>query len=433
MSQKMEISAATLCTQNGTKIPQPLTGAQQHLKQDGDSRPKLAMIDGNCKTTTKLDDSKKLASFSTERTGMSMKVAQEGRTKENKRPSQNLSCADTTTISLNTTSRSSKRKPIVRLSRLKPPKILDTTKVELSSLGPDCQPDLNSIPQLYMADGPDMNDSDDPQQCTAYIHNIYQSLLCAEKQNSFRISQDLLSQQREVNTNHRTLLVNWMVAVHEQFKLSLDTLHISVDILDRYLQKMPVTKKKLQLVGITAMFIAAKYEEIYHPSISEFVYISSGLYSMEQIREMEIRVLRTLEYQLGKPNPLTFLRRYSKLLMTTTHVHNLAKYFIEACYLSTDCRSLLPSQLAVGALLLAATAVQGNLKQLWGPIMQKYTWYSNKRASMFMTEVVRQMKIYFKLLSSKSAAVKEKYSEGYYNVASLPWLQDTINNFTLHS
>lgn len=78
-------------------------------------------------------------------------------------------------------------------------------------------------------------------------------------------------------------------------------------------QDNPVPKKQLQLVGVTAMFLASKYEEMYPPEISDFAYVTDRAYTTAQIRDMEMKILRVLKFQLGRPLPLQFLRRASKI------------------------------------------------------------------------------------------------------------------------
>ena len=90
-----------------------------------------------------------------------------------------------------------------------------------------------------------------------------------------------------------------------------------------------VPRSKLQLVGVAAMFLVSKIEEIYAPSISDFVYITDNAYTTLEIRQMELDVLRTLDFNLGKPLPLHFLRRNSKAAGVDAKQHNFAKFFME--------------------------------------------------------------------------------------------------------
>lgn len=79
------------------------------------------------------------------------------------------------------------------------------------------------------------------------------------------------------------------------------------------LQVQPVSRRKLQLVGVTAMLVACKYEEMYAPEVGDFAYITDNAFSKSQILEMERVVLKSLKFQLGRPLPLHFLRRASKV------------------------------------------------------------------------------------------------------------------------
>ena len=71
----------------------------------------------------------------------------------------------------------------------------------------------------------------------------------------------------------RAVLIDWLVEVHQQFSMLQETLYLTIAILDRFLQKSAskISRKSLQLVGVTAMFIASKYEEMYAPEIGEFL------------------------------------------------------------------------------------------------------------------------------------------------------------------
>lgn len=71
-----------------------------------------------------------------------------------------------------------------------------------------------------------------------------------------------------------------------------------------------VNRDRLQLLGVTAMYIASKYEEIYAPDIGDFVYVTDHAYTKENVRQCERDVLSKLGYCLARPTPITFLRRW---------------------------------------------------------------------------------------------------------------------------
>ena len=108
------------------------------------------------------------------------------------------------------------------------------------------------------------------------------------------------------------ILVDWLVQVHSKLRLLQETLYMCVAIMDRYAQAQPVSPKKLPLVGIMALLLASKYEEMFSPNIEDFVYITDNAYTSSQIREMETLILKELKFELGRPLPLHFLRRASK-------------------------------------------------------------------------------------------------------------------------
>ena len=89
----------------------------------------------------------------------------------------------------------------------------------------------------------------------------------------------------------RAILVDWLVEVHSKFKLVPETLYLTIDLLDRYLQNEPVKRAKLQQVGVTCLFIWSKYEEIHPPEIADLVYITDRSSSRDDIIATEINIL----------------------------------------------------------------------------------------------------------------------------------------------
>jgi hypothetical protein len=81
---------------------------------------------------------------------------------------------------------------------------------------------------------------------------------------------DVQASDVDLHTLHdrpmRTTLIDWLLQVHMRYHMLPETLWIAVNVIDRFLSNRVVSLVKFQLVGVTAMFIAAKYEEIMAPS-----------------------------------------------------------------------------------------------------------------------------------------------------------------------
>lgn len=77
-----------------------------------------------------------------------------------------------------------------------------------------------------------------------------------------------------------------------------ETLFLTVNLIDRYLSLHQTTRTKLQLVGVAALFIASKYEEIYAPDLKDFVYVCDRAYTKEEILDMESKILLTVQFDL---------------------------------------------------------------------------------------------------------------------------------------
>ena len=148
----------------------------------------------------------------------------------------------------------------------------------------------------------------DPQEAVEVLDEIYAHL--RESERRWLPPKEHLKCQTVVTAEMRGILVDWLVEVAEEYRLSSETLYLSINYIDRYLAVVPIEKAQLQLVGVAAMLIASKYEEIYPPQCDEFVYISDNTYTRDQIFAMETNILVTLDFALTVPTAKVFLRRY---------------------------------------------------------------------------------------------------------------------------
>jgi len=260
----------------------------------------------------------------------------------------------------------------------------------------------------------DTNDADDPQAVTEYVNEIYEHMM--EKEKKDRVDPRFLTNQVDINEKMRAILVDWLVEVHRMFKLLPETLFLAVNLIDRFLEVKPVAREKLQLVGITSMLIASKYEEIYAPECNDFVYISDGAYTKEQILTMEQLILNTLNFNLTHPSPLHFLRRYSKAAGSDYTIHTLCKYLIELMMIDVKLLKYTPSQIAAGSVYIARLMTQKT--PCWTPTLEHYSTYPEAQVhgvAVDMNELLKRAQ------KSSLKAIKKKYSTPKFGqVAEIP-------------
>merc|ERR1712228_57941 len=161
---------------------------------------------------------------------------------------------------------------------------------------------------------------------------------------------DFMGAQKDLNYRMRAVLVDWLIEVHRKFKLLPSTYFLGINMLDRYLAKEQLSRKKLQLLGCTCLWIASKYHEIYAPEMDDFVYISDNAFSTDELTAMEVEVLKALSFELTVPTVMNYAERYSKV---SAHylgksremkiISDLIMYCSEHCVVNYELAQLAPS------------------------------------------------------------------------------------------
>lgn len=192
----------------------------------------------------------------------------------------------------------------------------------------------------------------DPLECSEYASEIYGHLKNTELE--YIAKPGYMKSQSDINEKMRAILIDWLVEVHLKFKLFPETLYLTVNLIDRYLEKENVMRQHLQLVGVTSMLIASKYEEIYAPEVRDFVYITDKAYTKEEILKMEYKMLTKIDFNVTTPSSYRFLERIYKLCPEADErVFNLSRYLIELSLVEYRMLKHHPSMLASAALFLS--------------------------------------------------------------------------------
>jgi hypothetical protein len=206
----------------------------------------------------------------------------------------------------------------------------------------------------------DLEDLDDPLMVAEYVVEIFEYLKKLEI--ATQPNPNYMEQQEDLEWKMRGILVDWLIEVHTRFHLLPETLFLAVNIIDRFLSTKVVQLDRLQLVGVTAMFIASKYEEVLSPHVANFRHVADDGFTEEEILSAERYVLTALNYDLSYPNPMNFLRRISKADNYDIQTRTLGKYLMEISLLDHRFMNYLPSHVAASAMYLARAILE---KGLW--------------------------------------------------------------------
>lgn len=196
----------------------------------------------------------------------------------------------------------------------------------------------------------------DPQDVLEYEQPIHELLL--REQLARQPLGTCLDRQPQLNAKMRAILIDWLVDVAANYKLRPLTLFLTVRLIDQYLDRRPVPRRQLQLVGVAAMLIAAKFEEICPPEVQDFVYITADAYTRDELIEMEIRMLAALEFRISTPTAAHFLERVGRVGRCDARQRNLAQFLIELTLTDYSMSRHLPSHLACSAVIISNCLLQ---------------------------------------------------------------------------
>jgi len=218
-----------------------------------------------------------------------------------------------------------------------------------------------------------------------------------------------LAAQTEVHEKMRTILLDWFIDVGLKFRLHPETFFLAVDIVDRYLALTNVPRSQLQLVGITAVLIAAKYEEMWAMTVQECVSITANTYTKDEVLRMERTVLAALQFKLTVPTPFPLMARLLDVCQADEPLRHAANYYLEHAALSYKHLQFLPSQVANASVFLANLTLQ---REGWTPVLH---YYSRSTPAEFRDCARLLLEFTVLLSTSKYQAIRRKYSNPRYS------------------
>jgi hypothetical protein len=246
-----------------------------------------------------------------------------------------------------------------------------------------------------------------------YLDDIYSSIKKEELDTISSLPFGYLEVQTDINEQMRSILVDWLVEVSVKFKLKLQTLFITVYLIDKYLSVSIITRTKLQLLGVTSMFIACKFEEIYTPHIKDFVYITDKAYSIKEVLNMELDILKSLSFHVVTPTPINFYQLIAKKLDFNTKEIFFGYYLMESFLLEYRYTMYSPSLIAVSTGYIVLKFFNKDHKSLFRHFLSSDCIKTLKECARDICAIVDNSE------NTDLNAAKRKYSSKEYEKVSL--------------
>ncbi|KAL4197439.1 hypothetical protein AMTRI_Chr04g251180 [Amborella trichopoda] len=289
----------------------------------------------------------------------------------------------------------------------------------------DFTADATSTETSYLSCEIEMEDAESPLPCideldvknplavVEYVKDIYSFYRKTEFESC--VPADYMSNQPDINHRMRAILVDWLIEVHYKFEVLHETLFLAINLIDRYLSCQSIARKSLQLVGITGMLLACKYEEVYLPALEDFLVISDRAYTRDDVLKMEKSMLNTLQFKMSVPTPFVFMKRFLKAAESDIKLEMMSFYLMELSMVEYRMLKFSPSLLSAAAVYTGRRILR--LSPLWSNTLKSHTTYTEDK----LQECVKWMEeICQGAGQGKLTSVFRKYSVSKFGgVASL--------------
>ena len=251
-----------------------------------------------------------------------------------------------------------------------------------------------------------------------YFDEIYTNLLLEETKSCKKIEKDYMNKQYDINDKMRAILVDWLIEVHFRFHFKRKTLFQTIQIIDLFLSKKLIQKNEFQLLGVASLLISCKENEIFYPPIEEYVNITDNAYTKKELFNMEIYIMKVLNFEILLPTSEEFYNIISKAFNFNIMQHYLGEYFLDSSLVDYEILKYKPSAIALACayIVMKFYGIKG-YKDLYSPRMIMEDDYPKKT----IKECARTLCVLVKNLSKSTLkATKNKYSSAVFgNVAKL--------------
>lgn len=179
-----------------------------------------------------------------------------------------------------------------------------------------------------------------------YLNDIWKSFIEKEKYNNYSFN-DIINIQIDIKYQMRCILIDWIISLQNKFFKKSSTLFLTINLIDRYLSKKSIHRTKFQLLGVTSLFIAFKYEEIYMKNINDFIDLTARAFDKAEILSMEKTIINLVEFNLDLPLSNDFFDLLSTVYKFDKKEYNFGCFLLEAFLLDINCCKYKQSQIGL--------------------------------------------------------------------------------------
>ncbi|KAJ8545106.1 hypothetical protein K7X08_017689 [Anisodus acutangulus] len=290
------------------------------------------------------------------------------------------------------------------------PMSLELTETEVSNDKNQMEVEMEDIFEETIIDI-DGNDANNPLAAVEYVEDLFANYRKMEGYGC--ASPNYMAQQFDITERMRSILIDWLIEVHHKFELREETLFLTINLIDRFLEKQGVVRKKLQLVGLVAMLLASKYEEVSAPLVEDLIFISDKAYTRKEVLEMERMMLNTLQFNISVPTAYVFMRRYLKAAQCDRKLELLSFFMVELCLVEYEMLKFPPSFISAAAIYTAQTTLYG--VQQWSKMCEWHTSYTEDQLLECSISIIGYHQ---KATTGKLTAVYRKYSTSKFGYAA---------------
>lgn len=251
-----------------------------------------------------------------------------------------------------------------------------------------------------------------------YKDDILANMRAMELKN--RPNSNYLQNQADISSSMRSILVDYLVIVTDDYKLSSETLYLAVNYIDRFLSQIFVQSETLLLVGTASIYLAAKYEENRTTDVNQIIYKVDDIYTHKQVLRMEKLLLEVLDFRINTPTANFFLLHFIRFIIVNTdndqvmtkRVQYLSKYLSELTLQDEKFLCYLPSQIAASSIYLAMHMCQKE----WTKQIEDICGYHLSELKYCIYDIYKAMQL---APINLYQAVHEKYKDERFDAVAL--------------